>query len=125
MLGDKQVQGLDYAYTLQGWLKGVNSEQAGVVDIGGDTGNTTAKDAFAYSLNYFSGDYISVGATNPFTVAENGTNPNTRNLYNGNIKTMVTSLIDLNENPLSVLQNNYPATARLHRVSKATFYGTR
>ena len=24
-LGDQQVQGLDYAYTLQGWLKGINS----------------------------------------------------------------------------------------------------
>lgn len=24
-LGENQVQGLDYAYTLQGWLKGLNS----------------------------------------------------------------------------------------------------
>jgi hypothetical protein len=25
LLGQNQVQGIDYAYTLQGWLKGVNS----------------------------------------------------------------------------------------------------
>jgi RHS repeat-associated protein len=106
VLGAQKVQGLDYAYTIQGWLKGVNGELAGTNDIGGDTGTTTAKDAFGYSLNYFSGDYASVSGATPFTVAETA-NVNPNNLYNGNIKSMVTSLIDLNENPLSVLHNNY------------------
>ena len=36
VLGDKKVQGLDYAYTLQGWLKGVNSEK---VDPNTDMGS--------------------------------------------------------------------------------------
>lgn len=106
VLGEQKVQGLDYAYTIQGWLKGVNGELAGTNDIGGDTGTTTAKDAFGYSLNYFSGDYASVSGATPFTVSETA-NVNPNNLYNGNIKSMVTSLIDLNENPLSVLHNNY------------------
>ncbi len=121
VLGAQKVQGLDYAYTIQGWLKGVNGEAAGVTDIGGDDGTNTATDAFAYSLNYFSGDYITVGGTNPFTVAETGANPNSNNLYNGNIKTMVTSLIDLNESPLSVLQNNYTYD-QLNRIASMDSY---
>ncbi len=42
ILGDQLVQGTDYAYTLQGWLKGVNSTGLKEkVDMGRD-GNTTA-----------------------------------------------------------------------------------
>ncbi len=106
VMGDQKVQGLDYAYTIQGWLKGINGENVGQNDIGQD-GASTAKDAFAFSLNYFNGDYISVGTTQPFTAAETSSNVNQNNLYNGNIKTMVTSLLDLGGNPLSTLQNNY------------------
>ncbi len=37
VLGDQSVQGIDYAYTLQGWLKGVNSTGATRQhDMGGD-----------------------------------------------------------------------------------------
>ncbi|WP_123803404.1 RHS repeat protein [Flavivirga aquatica] len=121
VLGEQKVQGLDYAYTLQGWLKGVNGEQAGVDDIGGDNGAIVAKDAFGYSLNYYSGDYIPVAGTNPFNTAESTNNQSIKNLYNGNIKTMVTSLIDLNENPLSVLQNNYTYD-QLNRIKKMESY---
>lgn len=35
-LGQLKVQGIDYAYTLQGWLKGVNSNAiGGSFDMGG------------------------------------------------------------------------------------------
>ncbi|WP_315819578.1 hypothetical protein [Paraflavitalea speifideaquila] len=35
-IGQQQVQGIDYAYTLQGWLKGMNSTGATAThDIGG------------------------------------------------------------------------------------------
>lgn len=38
ILGELQVQGIDYAYSLQGWLKGVNSTAVGNgnFDIGAD-----------------------------------------------------------------------------------------
>jgi len=108
LIGDKKVQGMDYVYTLQGWLKGVNSETAGVTDIGKDGGSSKiGKDAMAYSLNYFTGDYQARNGNSPFVLAENGTQVNTKNLYNGNIKTIVTSLLDYDENLLSTLQNNY------------------
>ena len=54
------LQGMDYTYTLQGWLKGINHVN-GRLDPGGDSpaGNGRPKDLFALTLNYFSGDYQS------------------------------------------------------------------
>ena len=60
-IGDQQVQGMDYAYTLQGWFKGVNSDQLdGIHDMGHDAlqqnGNFNryfARDAIGYTMNYF------------------------------------------------------------------------
>jgi hypothetical protein len=67
-LGENSVQGLDYAYTLQGWIKGVNSNTLDTTrDMGTDadtlTGNANAyfgKDVFGYSLNYYNGDYAPI-----------------------------------------------------------------
>jgi len=85
VIGQQQVQGLDYAYTLQGWLKGVNSTaMTPAYDMGGDgaTGSITAKDAFGFALHYFgSRDYSPVSTTvKPFAAGVN-LNP----LFNGNI----------------------------------------
>ena len=124
LLGDQKVQAMDYAYTLQGWLKGVNSE-----DLTNDMGNDgtidseVAKDAFGYSLNYYSGDYSPIGGSNPFTIAETGANVNPRNLYNGNIKTMVTSLLNASETKLPTLQNNYTYD-QLNRIANYDGYNT-
>ncbi|MFP5041655.1 RHS repeat-associated core domain-containing protein [Parasediminibacterium sp. JCM 36343] len=105
VLGQQQVQGLDYAYTLQGWLKGVNSTAVGDgnFDIGAD-GKTTgshsnvARDAFGYSLNYFGNDYIAVGSGTPFAAAattyptlSDGVQTGTA-LYNGNISSMMVNI---------------------------------
>ncbi|MGP8216883.1 MAG: RHS repeat-associated core domain-containing protein [Bacteroidia bacterium] len=70
-LGDQQVQGRDYAYTLQGWLKGVNSDQLdGVHDMGHDalqqSGNLNryfARDAMGCTYKYFTGDYDAINKT--------------------------------------------------------------
>jgi RHS repeat-associated protein len=54
------LQGVDYTYTLQGWLKGINHVN-GRLDPGSDspTNNGVAKDLFGLTLDYFSGDYQS------------------------------------------------------------------
>lgn len=96
-MGDK-VQGVDYAYTLQGWLKGVNSQFLDPAnDLGGDgIGNrsTFARDAFGYSLGYYPGDYNAVSSA--FTSFNlnfaNGTADHGKPLYNGNISTMTVGL---------------------------------
>ncbi|MDI3321388.1 LamG-like jellyroll fold domain-containing protein [Pinibacter soli] len=90
------VQGIDYAYTLQGWLKGVNSTALNpAFDMGGDAGSSslTAKDAYGFSLNYHKEDYKAINQTVlPF--AETGTDVDAltrgsyKALYNGNISNM-------------------------------------
>ncbi|MBL7981242.1 MAG: hypothetical protein JNL52_05470, partial [Flavobacteriales bacterium] len=61
-LGEHLVQGTDYAYTLQGWLKGINGDRLNpTTDMGRDgdatvVGNPnllTGRDAYALSLGYY------------------------------------------------------------------------
>jgi RHS repeat-associated protein len=109
ILGDQQVQGLDYAYTIQGWLKGVNSSSLSPDKDMGLDGLTTnastryiARDALGFSLNYFNGDYQSISAgagTNsmPLHTAASGitnglSSAAYRPLYNGNISSMVVNI---------------------------------
>ena len=99
-IGDLELQGMDYAYTLQGWVKGINSTLLdNTKDLGGDNNNTTgnlhskfAKDAASYSLNYFSGDYtpINNNFSNFASTINNTIMPH--GLYNGNIRAMATTI---------------------------------
>jgi RHS repeat-associated protein len=105
-LGDLKVQGLDYAYTIQGWIKGVNSNTMSAVrDPGRDgdlslAGNTHAKvatDAFGYTLGYFAGDYNPIGTFTTASKFEASTAGSDllsarSDLWNGNISHMVTCL---------------------------------
>eukprot|EP01030_Chromulinospumella_sphaerica_P012532 gene12532-12319_t len=81
-IGDMRVQGMDYAYTIQGWLKAVNGDSLNTsTDIGldGATGQVTARDAVAHTIDYFTGDYHSITGNTVQGFALSG------NLYNGNI----------------------------------------
>lgn len=103
--GAGALQGVDYAYTLQGWLKGVNGQflQPGT-DMSADGVNGTpfalvARDALAYTLGYYKdaaqnfNDYIPIGAGATAFAKQYNTPPppathNTETgkaLYNGNI----------------------------------------
>ncbi len=94
-IGSSSVQGLDYAYTLQGWLKGVNGSKVGIKDIGGDgqtNGNSAfGQDVMAFSLDYFNGDYITESA-NPGGFTNQILSADRRNLFNGNISRMYTGI---------------------------------
>ncbi len=116
VLGDKEVQGMDYAYTLQGWLKGVNAENLEAADDMGADGTQTAKDAMGYSLAYYTGDYSPIGTlgSNTFGLGTANNDTDTQNgitvgseLYNGNIKRMVTALRNTDENTLTTQVNKY------------------
>ncbi len=95
-LGQQKVQGIDYAYTLQGWIKGVNSNVLGTdKDMGNDGNNGFAKDAFGYSLHYNANDYKAIGGPASFLSAVSQSNTdgfNSAELFNGNISKMVTAL---------------------------------
>ena len=70
-LGDKQVQGTDYAYTILGWTKGMNSNTLDKNrDLGKDGSTATGNlnrwfgyDAAAYSLGYFTNYYKSINSS--------------------------------------------------------------
>jgi RHS repeat-associated protein len=142
-LGDKKVQGLDYAYTIQGWLKSVNGSAIDAVqDIGKDgmAGNkympsqpdlhkNVARDAFAYSLNYFKNDYTGIfpDANHLFLGDINNAaiNKDADDLFNGNIKMKTVGLMDIDEvtgaaTLLPVAITNYRYD-QLNRITKADY----
>ncbi|MDY8138483.1 RHS repeat-associated core domain-containing protein [Aquimarina sp. 2201CG5-10] len=126
LIGDKKVQGMDYVYTLQGWLKGVNGETSSTFqDIGkdgvvGSTAEKVARDAYGYSLNYFNDDYTPRSNTSPFTLARAVPVPGKR-LYNGNIHTMVTTILDTDQKALNTSINTYNYD-QLNRIKGMTNY---
>lgn len=117
-LGQDKVQGIDYAYNLQGWLKGVNSAtRERQRDLGGDAlgglNENFGMDAMGFQLGYFSGDYSPIGAVSAFAITQNLQNLNVdggqskASLFNGNISHMITAISNTNEDLLDVLGNNY------------------
>jgi hypothetical protein len=91
------VQGIDYAYTLQGWLKGINGDALNpATEMGGD-GNAASiysrvsRDVYAFKLGYFSNDYKPIGGVNaPALDQYSYTAPTSldatgNQLFNGNI----------------------------------------
>ncbi|OYU94565.1 MAG: hypothetical protein CFE21_14910 [Bacteroidetes bacterium B1(2017)] len=132
-LGTQQVQGVDYAYTIQGWLKGVNSTNLkGENDIGKDAYNASTnhnanfgKDEFGFSLNYFEGDYTATklpnGLENYFLggTTGSGLRSSSNNLYNGNIKSMVTTIGQFTNNNYPVANGMVYGYDQLNRITSA------
>ncbi len=84
-LANSKVQGLDYAYTLNGWLKSINGSHQ-YADIGSDfnKNNETAEDVFGSLIAYNDIDYQSIGDVNNLLI-EDTSGIVFPQLYNGNI----------------------------------------
>jgi RHS repeat-associated protein len=110
-LGHKGIQGLDYAYTLQGWIKGLNSDILTLTnDMGGDSragslNATFPRDVFGYSLHYNLNDYKAIdpdwgnSTVTDFLAKRGGdidNSTNLRELYNGNIASWSQTLPNTN-----------------------------
>jgi hypothetical protein len=114
-LGDLRVQGVDYAYTIQGWLKAINGDLLdSLKDMGKDAaGNSIhAYDAVALSLDYFKGDYKPIG-----DIPVTHTTAPLKSMYNGNIPRATTSLI-----PFPDLASSYTYD-QLNRIVRADYAG--
>ena len=130
--GQDKVQGTDYAYTPQGWVKGANGTRAlgpyGAYDIGQDAHDSgldkySGIDAYGYMLGYYQNDYNPVGGEVCFTntdylIAENGSYGN---LYNGNISHVVLLMKDENEDALNVTGSIYKHD-QLQRIKSMNVY---
>src|SRR5690554_6051789 len=135
-IGHSKVQAMDYAYTIQGWIKSVNGEeidektmmgwdgaQAANSQVASTINKHVAKDAFGYSLSYYDGDYNS--SNTAFLNHSKATTPSSPNLnaslYNGNIRSMFTALSDENEDALATHQTNYTYD-QLNRIKSMKGY---
>ncbi len=117
-----QVQGIDYAYTLQGWLKGVNGQALNPeTEIGKDgiTHSTFPKDVMAYSLGYYKGDYKAINpALTTFGLeyqAQEG-DITGHNLYNGNISNTTVAISKLRSGEPSGYTYKYDQLNRLKEI---------
>jgi len=88
-MGRDSVQGVDYTYTINGWLKGINlptldkNTEPGR-DNDDDGPNTHhGRDAFGMMLNYHISDFVKSGSQFNFTAQLTGMP--LQPLYNGNI----------------------------------------
>lgn len=132
-IGDQLVQGVDYAYTLQGWLKGINSTGGTTShDMGGDgatgTNQYTAGDAYGLTLNYFENEFAPIHqytpAQTPFPGYKIGLSSFYRPLYNGNISSMSTYIggfDNINHWEGAILFNNYKYD-QLNRLTQMDVY---
>lgn len=144
--GTHKVQGVDYVYTLQGWLKGVNSAPlTSLVDVGHDhlketnnvNGNVTP-DAFGYMLSYYSKGTLNNGELtvneSDYTPVIGGwnensfpiiTTPNTQfantPLYNGNIATMTTNLL-YDANAIGLVGSYPSGVGTLNKSQMVNYY---
>ncbi|MBO9204218.1 MULTISPECIES: DUF6443 domain-containing protein [Niastella] len=93
-LGQLMVQKQDYAYTVNGWIKGVNPAFGGTLANGINTTEITpvTQDAYGFSLHYFDNDYHPIGyaAQNNSILKQLGSGAVP--LYNGNIAAMAVNI---------------------------------
>jgi len=140
--GHDKVQGTDYAYNLQGWLKGVNSATlVASRDLGKDADATglnkwSGIDAVGFQLGYYNDDYAAIvteaetvrafanttALTNLNLNTDNGNAP-MGSLYNGNITHMISAIRKTDETVMDILGNNYQYD-QLQRIREMKVYGT-
>ncbi len=115
-VGNEKVQGVDYVYTAQGWIKGVNSNtlqadrDAGKDGVSAGANELVAKDAFSFSLHYNDNDYKPIAsASSSFIADQTGSDVhnNGAQLYNGNIGRMVTTITKPDTREVLALGNAY------------------
>ncbi|MDB5258508.1 MAG: large protein [Chitinophagaceae bacterium] len=104
-IGDVKVQGMDYAYTIEGHLKGVNSNTLKASrDIGKDGLSSAsnphalfAPDEVGYTLGYYKNDYKSIAASgeNFEATTDGDLQSKSKDLFNGNIANKVTAIASL------------------------------
>ncbi len=138
VIGEDHVQGLDYIYTINGWIKSINSASLTAFnDPGGDNmpggpigpgiypQTKTAADRNGMVLNYYTGDYSSNSAN---FLTSNSTlygltsysTSNSPSLYNGNISSWVQSQLNpVGTTPMAPRADMYQYDL-LNRIKQST-----
>ncbi|MHA4894145.1 RHS repeat domain-containing protein [Pedobacter sp. PWIIR3] len=112
-----KAQGMDYAYTLQGWLKGVNGNALSAnAEQGADGANNVGRDAIAYSLGYYPGDYSPIGGGSAYGMSWQTGGTTGAALYNGNISTGTVAIKGIASNNPTGYSYGYDQLNRLTRM---------
>ena len=87
-IGHQKIQGMDLIYTINGWLKQLNSPSTNLGDDFNSMDHVDGflPDVFAMHLNYFDRDYSASQILSPSTSLSFANNPS---LYNGNIQKII------------------------------------
>lgn len=110
-IGDHQIQSIEYAYTIQGWLKAINGDVLRPdKSVNPDT-LTYARDVIAHALNYFDGDYVPIDTN--MTLTNFSAPP--LGMYNGNITRTNTAILGLGN------QRGTYRYDQLNRLTKASY----
>ena len=103
ILGEDNVQGIDYNYTIHGWLKSINTPHLGVVDDPSQDGMSQSNltdipsDRFGMTLGYYEGDFTRSGHYwNTVNAPYEANNSDAKDLFNGNIAFWMNSQITEN-----------------------------
>jgi len=84
IIGHDTLQKMDYAYTLQGWIKSINDiNRDNLSDVVGQEDGNIPADAFGLSLQYHAGDFTKSGSMFDSNISTGFEGVN--GLYNGNI----------------------------------------
>ena len=129
-LGQYKVQGTDYAYTLQGWLKGINGSALDPAKEMGQDGKSAtlfarvSRDVYGFSLGCYNNDYTPVGTgADAFAVSYTPTTPvssvNSGNqLFNGNISYTTLALSKIRNGSMAGYTYNYDQLNRLTEMNR-------
>ncbi|WP_152267311.1 RHS repeat domain-containing protein [Agriterribacter humi] len=134
-LGKNKVQGMDYAYTLQGWLKGVNGQFLDPdrdMSKDGKAGEPFAnlgRDALAFTLGYYDNDYSPInGNINSPALAVQFQSPtydvkgivrdftSGKPIFNGNISYATYAISEVENGQTYGKTYRYDQLNRLHQV---------
>jgi RHS repeat-associated protein len=134
--GDQRVQGVDYAYTLQGWIKAINGQGLDTAHniardgIAGSLYNRISRDVYGFTLGYHDSDY------HPINSAATAINWQTYNygsitpgksgngLYNGNIANTSLSLSKLDNGATKGYSYSYDQLNRLSKLNQHEVSGS-
>lgn len=100
LIGEHHVQGLDYVYSIHGWLKSINTPHLSTTTDPSQDGNgitslsDTPQDRFGMTLGYYEGDFARTGSfLHGPNLLYQSSNADARDLYNGNISHWTNSQI--------------------------------
>ncbi|HEX8545827.1 MAG TPA: hypothetical protein VF691_02635, partial [Cytophagaceae bacterium] len=123
-IGEDRLQGVDYTYTINGWLKAINSPNLVATEDPWKDGyaqSEVAADEFSEVIGYHENDFTRTGplmanAGNKYYL------PTTKNLYNGNISTLTSKIGSSTDGSYpNTLTGNAYTYDRLNRITGSDF----